>query len=360
MMILDEISKYRLISQKIAATEFKTAREIVSWMGAMQAQDFSMAKLAAGIRLSGSTEAEIEASFNKGEILRTHLMRPTWHFVSAEDICWMIELTAPLIKPLLKSRNKELELTDVIFTKSNLIIEKSLSGGISLSRDDLAKELNLAGIKTDANRLSHILLNAELEGIICSGPIKEKKLTFNLLIDRVRTSRHLSRDESLFELADRYFRSHCPATLKDFVWWSGLSKKEAKMAMESVRHNFVVEIIDSMEFLFPDSFKDDVSENTSVYLLPAYDEFLISYKDRSASLSLADNRRAVSVNGIFYPVVIVNGQVEGLWRRSVKNNKAIIEVTLFTRPDRTKRELIAKKAAMVGQFINKETEVRLK
>lgn len=359
-MILDEISKYRLVSQKIAATEFKTAREIVAWMGAMQAQDFSMAKLAAGIRLSGSTEAEIVASFNKGEILRTHLMRPTWHLVSAEDICWMIELTSPQIKPLLKSRNKELELTDTILTKSNIIIEKSLSGGISLSREELAKELNQAGIKTNFNRLSHLLLNAELDSIICSGPVIDSKLTFSLLRDRVHIRRTLRRDESLFELAGRYFRSHCPATLQDFVWWSGLSKKEAKLAMESVRHNFVAEIIDSTEYLFPVSFKGAVYESTSVYLLPAYDEFLISYKDRSASLSLAYNKRAVSVNGIFYPVIIVNGQVAGVWRRSVKNNKAAIEVTLFTKPDKTKRELIWKTAASLGQFLNIETEVRLK
>jgi hypothetical protein len=359
-MVLDEISNIRLFSQKIAATELKTAAEIVSWMGAMQAQDFSMAKLAAGIRISDSTEAEIEASFNKGEILRTHLMRPTWHLVSAEDISWMIELTSPQIKLLLKSRNKELELSDAIFTKSSFIIEKSLSGGISLSREELAKELNLAGIRTDANRLSHLLLNAELDSLICSGPIKARKQTFSLLRERVKFWKILSRDESLFELATRYFRSHCPATLQDFAWWSGLSNKEARQAIDSVKHNFVTEIIESREYLFPDSFQAAVYENTSVNLLPAYDEFLISYKDRSASLSLADNKRAVSANGIFYPVVIVNGQVEGLWRRSVKNNKAAIEVTLFTKPDKTKRELIEKRAALVGQFLNKETEVWLK
>jgi hypothetical protein len=359
-MFLDEISNNRLVSQKISASEFRTAGEIVSWMGAMQAQDFSMAKLAAGIRISDSTEAEIEESFNKGEILRTHLMRPTWHFVSAEDICWMIELTAPQIKPLLKSRNKQLELSDSIFTKSNIIIEKSLSGGISLGREELAKELNKAGIVTNENRLSHLLLNAELDSIICSGPVIARKLTFSLLRERVQFRKILSRDESLFELANRYFRSHCPATLQDFVWWSGLSNKEARQAIESVRHNFVTEKIESREYLLPDSYDTTVHENNSVHLLPAYDEFLISYKDRGASLTLTNNKKAVSVNGIFYPVVIVNGQVEGLWRRSVKNNKAVIEVTLFTKPDRTKIELILKNADLVGQFLNKETEVRLK
>ena len=359
-MILDEISNIRLASQKITATEFKTASEIVSWMGAIQAQDFSMAKLAAGIRISDSTETDIEASFNKGEILRTHLMRPTWHFVSAEDIYWMIELTSPQIISSLKTRNKELELSESIFTKSNLIIEKSLSGGLCLSRDELAIEFNRAGIKTDANRLSHLMLRAELESIVCSGPLKTKKLTYCLLRDRVPLKKVLSRDEALVKLANRYFRSHCPATLQDFIWWSGLSKTEARHAIESVRQNFVTEIIESREYLFTDSSATALYENDSVHLLPAYDEFLISYKDRGASLSLTDNKKAVSVNGIFYPVVIVNGQVAGLWRRSIKNNKASIEVTLFIKLDKPKRDLIKKKAFMTGKFLNKETNIRLK
>ena len=359
-MILDEISNIRLASQKITATEFKTASEIVSWMGAIQAQDFSMAKLAAGIRISDSTETDIEASFNKGEILRTHLMRPTWHFVSAEDIYRMIELTSPQIISSLKTRNKELELSESIFTKSNLIIEKSLSGGLCLSRDELAIEFNRAGIKTDANRLSHLMLRAELESIVCSGPLKTKKLTYCLLRDRVPLKKVLSRDEALVKLANRYFRSHCPATLQDFIWWSGLSKTEARHAIESVRQNFVTEIIESREYLFTDSSAAALHENDSVHLLPAYDEFLISYKDRGASLSLTDNKKAVSVNGIFYPVVIVNGQVAGLWRRSIKSNKTSIEVQLFIKPDKPKRDLIQKKAIMIGKFLNKETNIRLK
>jgi hypothetical protein len=359
-MYLNEISNKRLVSQKIAATEFKTASEIVSWMGAMQAQDFSMAKLAVGTRISDSTDKSVEAFFNTGEILRTHLMRPTWHFVAAEDIHWLLGLTAPKIKSLLKSRNKELELSEAIFAKSNIIIEKSLSGGFSKSRDELAKEFNGVGIRTDFNRLSHLLLNAELDGLICSGPIRDKKQTFSLLRERVPLKKMLSREESLFELADRYFRSHSPATLQDFTWWSGLSAKEARQAMESVKHNFVIEIFESGEYLFPASQTFAKHEISSVHLLPAYDEFLISYRDRGASLRLADHRKAVSVNGIFYPVVVVDGQVAGLWSRSVKNNKVVVEVKMFTGTSKAKRELIDKKAAILGKFLNKETIVSLK
>lgn len=151
----------------------------------MQAQDYSMAIWAIGVRLSDSDEKKIETSFNNGEILRIHVLRPTWHFVSPDDIYWMINLTAPKIKSSVKSRHRHLELSESIINKSNSIIEKELGKRISLTREELATEFHKAGIKTDANRLSHLLFCAELEGIICSGPLKSKKHTYSLLSDRV-------------------------------------------------------------------------------------------------------------------------------------------------------------------------------
>jgi hypothetical protein len=356
-MTLNEISNIRLTSQKIESTKFKKANEIVSWMGAIQAQDFSMAKLALGVRLLDSTEEKIVESLNKGEIIRTHLMRPTWHFVTAEDIYWMLELTAPQIKTSLKSRHTQLELSESIFAKSNSVIEKSLRGGVTLSREELAEGISKAGINTDANRLSHLFLRAELDGILCNGPIIDNKLTFSLLRERVPYRKNLSREESLGELANRYFRSHSPASIQDFSWWSGLSHKDAMNAMESVRQNFITEIIGSRIYLFPNALHHSGNERDSVQLLPAYDEFLISYRDRSPSLSLTDNKKAVSVNGIFNPVVVINGQVNGLWRRSIRNEKVILELILFNQEANTKKELFEETAAKIGRFYNRVTEI---
>ena len=357
-MTLKEISNIRIISQKIAATEFKTANEAVGWMGAIQAQDYSMAKWAIGIRSLDSTDEKIEASLDKGEIIRTHLMRPTLHFVSAEDIYWILELTAPQIKSSLKSRHKELELSESIFTKSSRIIEKALSNGLCLTREELAKEFNKARIKTDSNRLSHLLSRSELDGLVCNGPRKNGKHTYALLHERVPDKKIFPRDVSLFELAKRYFTSHCPATLQDFAWWSGLSGKEARRAMDSVKSGFITEIIGSEKYLFPNSSPVNNYDKTSVYLLPAFDEFLISYQDRSASLSSAYNKEAVSSNGIFNPVIVVNGQVTGLWKRSIKKNQVIINLILFQPHNKTLRNLIEKNAYAFGYFLNKETEVR--
>jgi hypothetical protein len=349
-MTLSEISTIRLFSQKIKATKFTTAKDIVSWMGAMQAQDFTMAKWAVGLRLQNSTEKKIEAAINKGEIIRTHLMRPTWHFVSADDIYWMLELTAPRIISSLKSRHIELELTKDNITKSNRIIEKSLSDGVHLNRDEIRIILNKANIKTDENRLSHLMLRAELDGLICSGHIINSKQTYGLLRERVPFKKSFTKEESLAEIAKRYFTSHCPATMKDFIWWSGLLVSEARTALELVKSLFFHETINSEKYWFTDSFSKIKNQKTSIHFLPAYDEFLISYRDRSASLRLINNEKVISDNGIFRPVIIVNGQVSGLWKRVAKNDKIFIETDIINLSNELSKDTIKTAAEKVGNF----------
>jgi len=168
------IPTIRLHNQQIAATNLKTPKELTGWMGAMQAQDYNQAKWAIGVRMPHLTEAQIESAFNNGEIIRTHLMRPTWHFVSADDIYWMLELTAPQIKSTTKSRNRDLGLTETILKRSQEILVKALEGHKSLTREELSTQLNQAGIKTDGQRMPHILMEAEINQIICSGSMQKK------------------------------------------------------------------------------------------------------------------------------------------------------------------------------------------
>ena len=356
-MTLNEISNIRLISQKIALPEFKTAKEIVSWMGAMQAQDYSMAKWAIGVRLKDTPDAKIESAIDKGEILRTHVLRPTWHFISADDIYWMLDLSGIKIKSSFKTRDKELELTESVISKSQSIIEKILSNVSGLTREEISAELTRAKIRTDANRLSHILVHAELIGLVCSGPLKEKKLTYSLLRSRIPVKKDISKEEALARLAGKYFRSRCPATLEDFIWWSNLSVTNARKTLESVKTDFFPETIGSSKYWLPESFSDKVIKKTSVYLLPAYDEFLIAYKDRSSSLSQTNNKKTVSVNGIFYPVVVVNGQVAGLWKRLTQKNKVIVSTDFFHPPDKVINNLVAEKLNIFGHFTGKEIVV---
>ena len=233
-MKLADIAKIRLINQQIAGTKFKSIKDMVGWMGAMQAQDYAMAKWAVGVRLPNLTDQAVENAINNGEIIRTHLLRPTWHLVSADDIYWALELTAPRIMDSLKSRHTELGLSETILTKSNTIMEKALMGGKHLTREELMDELEKAKIPTDDNRLSHLLLWAELNGIVCSGAIKGGKQTHALLEERVSKTKSMTKEEALANLAKKYFTSHGPAALQDFAWWSGLSVGDAKSALEMV------------------------------------------------------------------------------------------------------------------------------
>ena len=356
-MTLSDIPNIRLHSQQIAGTKLKTPKEVVSWMGAMQAQDYQMAKWAIGARLPNSTHKEIEKAIDKGQIIRTHLMRPTWHLVSADDIYWMLELTAPYIKPAMNSNNKMFGLTEAIFSKCNKVIEKALAGGNHLTRDELMVLLNKAKISTEGLRSILIMFHAELDGVVCNGARKGKNQTYALLSERVPKVKKLPTEEALAKLAEKYFSSHCPATLKDFIWWSGLPVKDARNALEMVKSNFISETIDSEAYWLTNSFSLPKKDKPSVYLLPAFDEFLISYKDRRASFPSGNHKKAFTSNGIFRPVIVINGHVTGIWKRTLKKDKVIIETDLFQPHNKLAKDLIEEKAKEFGKFLDKKVEV---
>jgi hypothetical protein len=356
-MTINDISTSRLFSQKIEETGFTSAKELVSWMGAMQAQDYAMAKWAIGSRLVHSTDEMVETALNNAEIIRSHLMRPTWQLVSADDVYWMNNLSAAKIRRNFNSRHRDLELSEEMILKSEKVFEKVISTQGNLTRDELNAELQKVNIKTVENQLYHLLFCAELDGIICSGAVKNGKQTYDLLSNRVPNRRTLSKDESLAELAKRYFQSHGPATIDDFVWWSGLSVTDARKGIESIKSGFLSETIDAKTYWFSGSISDFKIDKTSVHLLPAFDEYLIGYCDRSASLSFTFNPKAVSSNGIFHPVIVLNGQVIGTWKRSFKKEKVIVSANLFQSPTLFLKSAIEEEAKRFGQFLNKKTEI---
>ena len=331
-------------------------------MGAMQAQDYAMAKWAIGTRISELTDENIEASLNKGEIIRTHLMRPTWHFVATEDVYWMLELTAPHIKSAIHTRHQQLGFSEDIMTKSSRILTKALEKAGSLTRVELSELYRKNGIRTDENRLSHLMLRGEMDGIVCSGPVKNGKQTYALLKERVPKGKILTREESLAELAKRYFTSHGPATLQDFAWWSGLYAGEMKLAMELIRRTLHSETSGTEKYWFKENHSVPVSPKNSVFLLPAFDEFLVSYKDRSASLSPVNNPQAVSNNGIFYPVIVVDGKVTGHWTRKKEKSRIMIELSFFSPLSRSIRNHAGDAAKRYARFlgIEKESEIVFK
>jgi hypothetical protein len=325
-------------------------------MGALQAQDYGMAKWAIGVRLQEATDRTIETAISKGEIIRTHLLRPTWHFISADDIFWMLALRAAPIKVSLRSRDKQLGLSEDIIAKSNTILANVLQDGKHLTREELLPELTKAGIPIDENRASHLLVRAEMDGLVCSGAIKDRKQTYALLEERVPKADLPSREEALAKLAKIYFRSHGPATVQDFSWWSGLSGKDASQALEMVESDFHSETIEAQTYWFSNHHSLSPSNNGTVYLLPAFDEFIISNADRRAALPYQSFSKAVSNNGIFHPIVVVNGQVTGIWKRTIQKGKLLVETLFFEPPEKAIQRLVEEAARKYGNFLGMDTE----
>jgi Winged helix DNA-binding domain len=350
-MNLSHIANARLANQQIASAKFKKAKDLVAHMGAIQSQDYAMSKWAIGLRLPGSTEKQIEKALDKGEIIRTHVLRPTWHIITGADIYWILALSADKIKSQMKTMNRQLELTEKIFTRSNTILEKCLQDGKHLTREVIMDSLEKAKIPTQSNRLSHLLVRAELDGITCSGKMDGNKKTYALLSERVPKKKILSKEESLALLAKKYFTSHGPATIEDFSWWSGLTLTNARQGLEMVKSNFIAEKINGLDYWFNNDLQLPVKNQSSVHLLPAFDEFIISYKNRTASLAAEHHKRALTMNGIFHPVIIVNGQVAGLWKRSVQKDMVNIEASFFKPQNKVTHCLIAKQTKLFGQFL---------
>src|SRR6266568_4837740 len=245
MMTHLNIAHQRLHNQFIAQQAFEKADDVVRWLGAVQAQDYAAAKWALGLRMQNSTDDLIEQAFTDGTILRTHVMRPTWHFVLPADIRWMLALTAPRVLATIAYYDRTLELDDAVFSQSNAVLAKALQGGKQLTRAELFSELQQAGIATDnLQRIGHILMHAELDGIICSGARRGKQFSYALLDERAPQARTLDCEEALAEFARRYFTSRGPATLQDFVWWSGLTVADARAGLEMVKPQLVHAVVD--------------------------------------------------------------------------------------------------------------------
>jgi len=356
-MTSSEIIKLRLFNQQIVGKKFAKPQELVSWMGAVQAQDYGMAKWAIGLRVPGTDDTIIEKAFNEGKILRTHVLRPTWHFVTPQDIRWMLELTAPRILSSLAHNDRHLSLDKKVLKKTNDVLAKALEGGKQLTRDEVRSVLQKARIDTSELRFIHLLEHAELDRVICSGERKNKLFTYALFDERA-SAKTMGRDEALAELTKRFFISRGPATIHDFAWWSGLSLGDAKKGIEMEKRKFKREVIDGKEYFFriPASFNDAIPQ--AAWLLPNYDEYVISYKDRTESI----NRKYLAVilkqrNAVFTNAILINGKIEGLWERSIRKNSVFVTTKSFSPISKARQKLVIRAVNRYSKFLAKALEV---
>ncbi len=347
------IACQRLHSQHITQPTFDTPVDVVQWMGAVQAQDFAAAKWAVGLRINNASDDDIEQAFSDGAIPRTHVMRPTWHFVSPTDIRWLLALTAPRVRLLMAYYDRQLELDDATFSRSHAALIKALEGGKQLTRTQLASALQQVGIAIDnGQRMTHLMMRAELDGIVCSGARRGRQFTYALLDERVPQAPVLHHDDALAELVNRYFTSHGPATVQDFIWWSGLTGVEAKTGLEMNVSHLFHESVNGQTHWFSELTPYVQDTIQTAYLLPYFDEYTVSYKDRSALLDIATtNKFAVSSSDLLSPVVVIDGQVVGTWKRILTKDTVSVVISPFTPLNTAETKTIAVAAERYGEFL---------
>jgi len=339
----------RIYNQQIINTQFTQPEEVVSYMVAMQAQDYAGAKWAIGLRMPNAQNDNIEQAINEGKILRTHLLRPTWHFVSPKDIRWLLTLTAPRIKAASNAMNKKFELTDKLFVKSNDILAKALQNNKQLTRSEIKNLLEQSGIATNDLRLGLLLIGAELDQVICSGARIDKQFTYALLDDRVPITSSLNHEEALTKLAAGYFNSRGPATLHDFAYWSGLTITDARIGLENVKSQLADEVVDGKTYWMPHDKEIKSQQKMRAYLLPMYDEFAIAYKDRNALVNPLYLKQAMYV--IFDAAIVVDNLVVGTWRRTIKKNSADITLNLFGKLNKTQTMAVEAASKRYQKFL---------
>ena len=324
-MTLD-ICAARLHNQGLSCPRFTTPQDVVSWLGGVQAQDYPGAKWALGLRMPCATDEIVERAFAEGTILRTHILRPTWHFVAPADIRWMLALTGPRVKAAMASYDRKLELDAGVFRRSNEVLARALRGGAQLTRQELKQVLQRAGVAADGvQRLAHLVMRAELDGVICSGARRGKQFTYALLDERVPPSAPRSREEALAELTRRYFTGHGPAQVQDFAWWSGLTMADARAGLALVRSKLSQHVAGGKTYWYASSMPAGRRPSRITWLLPLYDEYLIAYKDRSDA---RDPRRRMAAADAdpFAAHLVVGGRVAGGWRSTLKKNSVVVSV----------------------------------
>jgi hypothetical protein len=346
-----DIARQRLTNQHIATPTLEDPADVVSWLGAVQAQDYLGGLWAVGLRTRDATEGEVERALARRAILRTWPMRGTLHFIAARDARWMLDLLGPRVIAGTAGRRRELELDAAVFRRSRKVVVKALEGGRQVTRSGLYDVLEAAGISTRDGRGLHILMGFALDGLVCFGAREGKQQTFALLGEWAPHARTLARDEALCELARRYFASHGPATWRDFAWWSGLRALDAREAIQLASTHLTCEMVDGEEFWFvPSSRRAAGSALRAAYLLPPFDEFTIGYKDRSAVLHPRDAGYA-QFGGMISSVVVIDGRVLGTWKRTTATGKVTVAPTFFRKCSLEQKRLVSRASDRYGRFL---------
>ena len=349
----EEIARLRLRRQHLTGSPLPTPEAVVGWLGAVQAQEFGVAKWSIAQRCRGRiTSADLDRALGEGRILRTHALRSTWHFVLPADLRWLLMLIGPRVRARMASYYWRNGLTDAVFARSQAVLREALAGGRQLVRKEIAAAFVRGRVATDGLRLRFLLLQAELDLIVCSGALRGKHQTFALVDDLVPPAPPLAEDAALAELARRYFSSHGPATLKDFLWWSSLTAAQARRAVQLLERKGLrrLEAGGRTHWMLEPPARR-APAGTPVHLLQAFDEYIIGYTESRKVLAVAGQPHAPSGAPRHSNVLTRDGQTIGFWRTVLDAAQAVVHVHL-TRPiDAATQSALEDELERYGQFL---------
>ena len=354
----EEIAWRRLAGQFLTVPGPAKPADVVRRLGAVQAQDYAGAKWALAQRTKAATDAAVERAVDAGAIVRTHVLRPTWHFVAACDLRWMLALTGPRISRALASYNRVLEITPAVIRRSHAAITKALEGGRHLTRAEVAAVLSRAKVGAlTGHRFGRLVVQAELDAIVCSGARRGKHSTYALLDERVTASRGIERDAALAELARRYFPTRGPASAHDFAWWSGLTVADARRAVAILGRELEPIDVGGRPF-WMSAGASAPPRKPCAHLLPNYDEYFIGLVDRSAiGRRLGTVERVTGGNALINHIATVNGQIVGGWKRTAAGPRVTLRFDLLTRLSRAERALLDREIGRYRAFAGDPVEV---
>jgi hypothetical protein len=324
---------WRLRSQRLAGPGFQPpaagGAAVVRWLGAVQSQDHEPALWSLAQRAPGVSRAELAAAFDAGAFVRTHVLRPTWHFVPPEELRDLLALTGPRVAASCAARWRELGLPADVRADATHLLAAAIAERGPLTRPELGEALGKAGIDPDGQRLPHLLLHAELKTVLCSGGLRGRQQTWALVDDRVPPRHEFDRDAALRRLTVRYVTSHGPVTERDFSWWSGLTLRDVRRGLEAARPEIDAVEVGDRRYWFGEPPPQEAPSGPVVRLLQSYDEYVVAYTESRHLVDPSGHGAKMPRGGVLSTTVVVDGRVCGRWQRTLRPGRVDVEVTSF-------------------------------
>jgi Winged helix DNA-binding domain len=361
-MRASEVTGRRMRNSGLTGTPFTQADEVVRWHHAMQGQDYGLAKWSIGQRTLGLVEGDVDEALAEGSIVRTHVLRPTWHLVARDDVRWLLALTGPRVQLRNERRYRELGLDPRVLARCQQVIGSALEGGGRMTREEIGASLAGAGIDPSGQRLPYIIMHGELEAMITSGGLRGRRHTYALFDERVPPEpREFDRDVALVELTRRYLASHGPATAQDLGWWSSLTIAGINRALRHLGDDVRIEQIDGVTFWMAAAEPGRPPRPSGMHLLPGYDEMVVGFRQSRyvGDPRALEARAAWSEQSLPNGVVLSKGRVAGLWRRTIEPREVRIQVYLYERPEPSARRELEAIARRLGRFVGREAAIRV-